>query len=175
MASEPFESPETADAAVMIENLKAEVTRLSNQIQAILEERAGNLKETVGQATEDVEGVIRNNPLMSVGIAAGAGLLLGLMMRRGGAQRFEQPRKELQQLVTTLEEAIESSKARFAEMAERQGESALLERLTSAVSSLLDTSKATASSVAEKAARNVAAVGEKTARSISDRLTGNGR
>jgi ElaB/YqjD/DUF883 family membrane-anchored ribosome-binding protein len=77
----------------ILEKVKAKGKVLLNEglvnAKALFEEKAQTVKakaselsdKSVGEITDDVKGYIRRNPLKSVGIAVGCGLLLGMIMR----------------------------------------------------------------------------------------------
>ena len=61
------------------------ISAKGDDVKAILndaEERIGSLKAQVSHNVEPVEEFITDHPLMSVAIAAGAGLLIGSLLTR---------------------------------------------------------------------------------------------
>jgi len=175
--NEPTQDAGAGDIGGRIEELRAELARLTEQVQIYLQDRASDLRDSALEATESVEEIVRENPLPAVGIAFGAGFVLGLMARSGRSERWEPPRlsrRDLDRLASSFTEALMTARSRAREATAGAGDAALLERLTGIVSGLLESSKGTVASVGtagERAARSVAAMGEKTARGIADRLS----
>lgn len=52
------------------------------QTEGIAREAAGKLHETYGDVLDSVTGFAKDKPVATVAIIAGAGLLLGLLLRR---------------------------------------------------------------------------------------------
>lgn len=69
------EHERAADYQAEIEKLRTEVTKLAESV-------GGTVKRTVQPMTRELEATVARNPTVSVAIAAGVGLLLGLMMSR---------------------------------------------------------------------------------------------
>lgn len=96
MATKP-ETPETADLIAHLAALRAEVATMAKQIADNAETRArSTLKglavasaEPLGEAQAEAERLaaeaksyVANKPLQAMGIAAGVGLLVGLILSR---------------------------------------------------------------------------------------------
>lgn len=168
---------DAGDIGAKIEELRAEMARLTEQVQIFLQDRAGDLRDSAAETTAEIEEMIRENPFPAVGIALGVGFILGLMVRGGRAEGREPTRlsrRDFDRLTSRLRGAIEAGGARAQAAAADADDSALLERLAGAISGLVAASRSTAASVGsagEKAAKSVAAAGERTARSIADRLS----
>lgn len=65
----------TAEYQAEIERLRSDMTKLAETV-------GGSVKSTLQPMARELEAAVARNPTMSVAIAAGAGLLLGLMMSR---------------------------------------------------------------------------------------------
>jgi len=175
--NEPVEGGTSRDTGALIEELKAELARLTEQVQNYLQERATGLRDSAIDTADNVETLIRENPLPAVGIAMGTGFILGLLIRRGQPDRWKAPRlsrRDIDRLASRFTESLAAARSRAGEAATGAGDSALLERLAGLLGGLLESSKETATSVGsagERAARSVAAMGEKTARGIANRLS----
>ncbi len=165
---------ETGDIGAKIEELRAEMTRLSEQVQTYLQNRAVDLKEGATETAAEVEELIRRNPFPAVGVALGIGFLLGLMVRGGASAAPRLSRRDFDRLASKVRGAIEAGSARAQAAAAEVGDTALLERLAGALSSVIESSRSAAESVGSaggRAAKSVAAVGERTARNIAERLS----
>ncbi|HEX7074226.1 MAG TPA: hypothetical protein VF226_09315 [Hyphomicrobiaceae bacterium] len=165
---------ETGDIGAKIEELRAEMMRLSEQVQVYLQNRAGDLKEDATETSAEVQKLIRENPFPAVGVALGIGFLLGLMMRGGASAAPRLSRRDFDRLASKVRGAIEAGSARAQAAASEVGDTALLERLAGALSSVIGSSRSAAESVGSaggRAAKSVAAVGERTARNIAERLS----
>lgn len=168
----------TNDIGEAIADLRAEMARLSDQVQAYLQHQAGELRDGAAEATAEVEGLVRDHPLPAVGIAFGAGLVLGLMIRGGRSRPSEAPRlsrRDFERLTSRLRGAIEgNSAARVHVEPADGGDAAFLGRLAGALADLVRSSRSTAASVGsagERTARSVAAAGERAARAVAERLS----
>ncbi len=64
-----------ADYQAEIEKLRSDMTKLAETV-------GNSVKNTVRPMARDLEATVARNPTVSVAIAAGVGLLLGLMMSR---------------------------------------------------------------------------------------------
>jgi hypothetical protein len=141
----------------MIEEMRSQVSQLGSQVREFVQNRA---KDVADQTTHATESYVRQQPMTAVAIAAGTGLLLGLMLMRGRSSRYAQPsyrrggsgltRRDLDQLKSAIQEGFEHLRPR--------GE-AMTERITGALSNWLDTYGSRASEAASagtKAARRMA-------------------
>jgi len=88
-ATDSVEAPSTAETADAAEgmNFADLLTDLGNAAK----DTASSLSDTVGDGEaavraglEEAEGTIRQHPLLAVGIAAGVGFVLGLLLRGSG-------------------------------------------------------------------------------------------
>jgi len=68
------------------ETLKSDITKLSQSVKTAATEKigdaAGNVQETIQRQVGVVETQFRNHPLQSTMIAAGVGLVVGLLISR---------------------------------------------------------------------------------------------
>lgn len=165
------------DLGDKIEELRQEMMQLSAHVQAYLQDRADELRDTAAETVSDVEDIIRGRPLPAVSVALGIGFVVGLML--GGARSRREPsrlsQRDFDRLASRLRGAIEAAGSRAQRAATNGGgDAAFLERLAGAITGLISSSRSTAASVGsvgEKAAKSVVAVGERTARTIADRLS----
>lgn len=176
--NEPIESRGTGDISHRIEELRAELARLGEQVQNYLVNRADDVRRGAVETTAEVEGIVRSHPLPSIGIAFGAGLVLGLMLRRGNSQPSDIPRlsrRDFERLASAMSDSFARRAIPRAHFAPEDGaDTALLERLAGALSGLFQASRSTAASVGsagERVAKSVAAAGGKTARAVADRIS----
>jgi len=172
--SQPTEHAGTMDVAARLEELRADLAHLTAQVQEFVQSRATELRHGAAETTDSIEGLIRDNPLPAVGIALGAGFILGLLARGGQPDRYQMPRltrRDVDRLASRLTDSVMSAGERTREVAADTGDKAFLERLAGALSGLLESSRETVASVGSAGAKSVAAMGEKTARSIADRLS----
>lgn len=173
--NEPAESDNASDIGARIEELRAELARLTEQVQDYLQDRASDLRDSAIETTENVETLIRENPLPAIGIALGIGFAVGLLLRGGRSDTAPRlSRRDLDRLASSFMEALTTAGSRAREATTGAGDLALLERLGGVLGGLLESSKgtvATVGSAGERAARSVAAMGQKTARGIADRLS----
>ena len=174
--NEPSERTIASDLGEAIAELRAEMARLSDEVQAYLQHQAEELRHGAAETTAEVEELVRDHPLPAVGIAFGAGLVLGLLIR--GRPRPQAPRlsrRDFERLASRLRGAFEVAPGDRLYAASADGaDRAFLERLSGALSGLIQSSRSTAASVGsagERAARTVAAAGERTARAVSERLS----
>lgn len=65
----------TAEYQAEIEKLRSEMTKLAETV-------GSSVRKTVQPVARELEATVVRNPTLSVAIAAGAGLILGLMMAR---------------------------------------------------------------------------------------------
>ena len=61
---------------------QAEIDRLRSDMSKLAETVGGSLRSTVQPVARELEAAVVRNPTASVAIAAGAGLILGLIMAR---------------------------------------------------------------------------------------------
>ena len=135
--NEPIESRGTGDISHRIEELRAELARLGEQVQNYLVNRADDVRRGAVETTAEFEVVVRSQPLPSIGIAFGAGLVLGLMLRRGNSQRSDIPRlsrRDFERLASAMSDSFARRAIPRAHFAPADGaDTALLERLASFV------------------------------------------
>jgi ElaB/YqjD/DUF883 family membrane-anchored ribosome-binding protein len=168
----------TSDPAQALESLKQEFSKVSGQVQDYLKDRAHHVGQTVqdqtSQASETFEESIRQNPLAAMGIAAGVGFGLSLLlMSRGRSYRRGRygngwaanqdlsdwiprdiSRKDFRRLKAAIRDGFEQTRSHV-------HDPALLERLSGALSSLLNSPAAT----------SMASAGTRAARQFVDRLS----
>jgi ElaB/YqjD/DUF883 family membrane-anchored ribosome-binding protein len=63
-------------------NLRGEVEKLTSQIGKTGHHQVQRAQDAAGEALASVEDAVRRDPLTALGIAAGVGLLLGIILRR---------------------------------------------------------------------------------------------
>ncbi|MCL4764846.1 MAG: DUF883 family protein [Hyphomicrobiaceae bacterium] len=61
---------------------QAEIERLRSDMARLAESVGGSVRSTVRPMARELEATVARNPTTSIAIAAGVGLLLGLMMSR---------------------------------------------------------------------------------------------
>ena len=75
------------DLSAQIASLREDLKALASTIEEDLSERVEKAGQQIGQAGRDARATaataVTDHPLTAVGIAAGIGLLLGLLARRG--------------------------------------------------------------------------------------------
>lgn len=81
-AAETFVSAVKSSANHFTEHLGRAVGEKVHKAQNGAESVADRVADRATEARDQLEDTIRNRPLMSVGVAAGAGVLLALMARR---------------------------------------------------------------------------------------------
>lgn len=173
-ANQPAQDTGAIDIGERLDELRAELARLTTQAQDYLQTRGSDLRDSAAEATDNIEEIIRENPLPAVGLALGVGFILGLLARGGRFESRDVPRltrRDVDRLASRLTETLTTAGSRAREAAEDVGDNVFLERLAGALTGLLESSKQTMASVGSAGARSVAAMGEKTARSIADRLS----
>ena len=90
---QPKANPTTEDLSRQVEALKADITRLTStmadygkargrEFRGEAERRATELKGEAQHKVDEIEAYVRTNPAQALGIAAGVGLLIGLLSRR---------------------------------------------------------------------------------------------
>jgi ElaB/YqjD/DUF883 family membrane-anchored ribosome-binding protein len=142
---------QTGDPGSMIEDVRGQVSQLGSQVRDFVQHGA---KDMADRTTEAAESYVRQQPLTAVAIAAGTGLLLGLMLMRGRGNRYSRSyhrqggpklsRRDFDRLRSTIEEGFESLRPRGEPMTDR---------ITNALSSWLDTYGARASEAASAGTR----------------------
>lgn len=166
-----------SDIGGMIEELRAEMARLREQVQGYVNVRADDLREGAAEATAEVESLVRDHPLAAVGAAFAAGLALGLMIRGGRSGNSKPPRlsrKDFERLASSVRGALEDGTPRTHFRSGEANDAALLERLAGALSGLFQSSQDTAASIGaagERTAKSVASAGGRAARAVADRLS----
>lgn len=65
-----------------VEELRASITENLARARVLLKETEGSVREQCGAAIQKTEEYVHAKPLQSVGIAAGVGFLLGLLVGR---------------------------------------------------------------------------------------------
>ena len=67
------------------EDAMAEITRLRDQLETLIRDKAGPVVENAAASVDSVAGdladIVRGRPLVSLAIAAGVGFLLGRVSR----------------------------------------------------------------------------------------------
>lgn len=80
-------TPAPEDIAQQIEALRADVMRLAATVGEDVSEGIGKAGRQISQTSRDARATattaVMDHPLAAIGIAAGLGLLLGLVVRRG--------------------------------------------------------------------------------------------
>lgn len=66
-------------------DMLVELGKAAEESAGTLKEGLGNAEVTVREGIEQAEDTIREHPLMAIGIAAGLGFVLGLLLRGAGA------------------------------------------------------------------------------------------
>jgi ElaB/YqjD/DUF883 family membrane-anchored ribosome-binding protein len=165
------------DPGQLIESLKQELARVSGQVQEYLKDQAQGISDKVQKQTtearETVHEQIREKPLAAVGIAAGLGFAVGLiMLRRRHLPREswarnawarnsdlrnwaprEVSRRDLHRVTDAIRDGFDRARS-------QAGDPAILDRLSNAISSLLSSS----------GAASMALAGTRAARQLVDRL-----
>ncbi|KAA0920692.1 DUF883 family protein [Aquicoccus porphyridii] len=81
------DAPHTDDLSHQIETLRADVSKLMATVSDDVSDGIGEAGRQIGQTGRDARRTATNtvteHPLAAVGIAAGIGLLLGLVARKG--------------------------------------------------------------------------------------------
>ena len=80
------EAPSTADAAegTNFADMLTDLGKAAKDTAASLSDTVGDGEAAVRAGLEEAEGTIRQHPLLAVGIAAGVGFVLGLLLRGSG-------------------------------------------------------------------------------------------
>lgn len=72
----------TEDLAAQIEAIRADMQNLTATVSGIAGKQMGRAQEKAMETKQDAEDAIKRNPLQAIAIAAGLGLLLGILTRR---------------------------------------------------------------------------------------------
>ena len=72
----------TDDLAAQIEAIRAEMQNLTSTVSNIAGKQMGRAQEKAMETKQDAEDAIKRNPLQAIAIAAGLGLLIGILTRR---------------------------------------------------------------------------------------------
>ena len=163
-------SSQITDPAKLIESLREEMARVGEQVQEFVQARGGQIAEQASKATEQASKVtaeaaenardlVRENPGTSVAIAAGAGLVLGLILSASRRNRrhtwYDEARNLRERGVSRrdLDRLSGAIRDGFERVRSHNGDSAFVDRIATAVSNLLDSSASTASTVASAGSR----------------------
>lgn len=73
---------ETEDLAAQIEAIRAEMQNMSATMGRIAEKGMHRAQDKAIETKESAEEAIKQNPLQAIAIAAGLGLLVGILTRR---------------------------------------------------------------------------------------------
>lgn len=80
-------APSTEDIVQQLEALRADLMKLASTVTDDVSEGIGKAGRQIGQTGRDARAAatttVLDHPLAAVGIAAGLGLLIGLVARRG--------------------------------------------------------------------------------------------
>ncbi|MEM7191938.1 MAG: DUF883 C-terminal domain-containing protein [Pseudomonadota bacterium] len=76
------ERNETEDLNAQIEAIRAEIENLSATMGRIAGKSMHHAQDKAMETKESAEEAIRQNPLQAIAIAAGLGLLIGILTRR---------------------------------------------------------------------------------------------
>ncbi len=87
LTSKTKADPSPEDISQQIETLRADLMKLAATVKDDMSEGIGKTGRQIGQTGRDARAtatnVVLDHPLAAVGIAAGLGLLLGLVARKG--------------------------------------------------------------------------------------------
>lgn len=72
----------TDDLAAQIEAIRADMQNLTATVSGIAGKQMGRAQEKAMETKQDAEDAIKRNPLQAIAIAAGLGLLIGILTRR---------------------------------------------------------------------------------------------
>ncbi len=72
----------TDDLTAQIDAIRAEMQNLSSTVSRIAGKGMSQAQEKAMETKQDAEEAIKRNPLQAIAIAAGLGLLLGILTRR---------------------------------------------------------------------------------------------
>jgi ElaB/YqjD/DUF883 family membrane-anchored ribosome-binding protein len=73
---------ETDELAAQIEAIKSEMQNISATMGRIAEKGMNRAQDKAVETKESAEEAIKQNPLQAIAIAAGLGLLIGILTRR---------------------------------------------------------------------------------------------
>ena len=73
---------ETEDLAAQIEAIRGEMQNMSATMGSIAEKGMHRAQDKGMETKESAEDVIKENPIQAIAIAAGLGLLIGILTRR---------------------------------------------------------------------------------------------
>ena len=80
-------APSPEDISAQIETLRADIMKLAATVTGDVSDGIEKAGRQIGQTTRDARATatdaVLDHPLAAIGIAAGLGLLLGLVVRRG--------------------------------------------------------------------------------------------
>ena len=72
----------TEDLSAQIEAIRADMQNLTSTVSRIGGTQMDRAQEKAMETKQDAEDAIKRNPLQAIAIAAGLGLLLGILTRR---------------------------------------------------------------------------------------------
>ncbi len=72
----------TEDLTAQIEAIRADMQNLTSTVSRIAGKQMDRAQEKAVETKQDAEDAIKRNPLQAIAIAAGIGLLLGILTRR---------------------------------------------------------------------------------------------
>lgn len=82
-ATSPAETPDAAEGTNLAD-LLTDLGKAAKETAATLSDTVGDGEAAVRAGLEEAESTIRQHPLLAVGIAAGVGFVLGLLLRSSG-------------------------------------------------------------------------------------------
>ncbi len=82
-------SRETASDEVNLADVLTDLGSAAQETAAALAENVGEGEAVVRAKLEEAEATIRDHPLLAVGVAAGVGFMLGLMLSGAGSRTEE--------------------------------------------------------------------------------------
>ena len=72
----------TEDLSAQIEAIRADMQNLTSTVSRIAGKQMDRAQDKAMETKQDAEDAIKRNPLQAIAIAAGLGLLLGILTRR---------------------------------------------------------------------------------------------
>ncbi len=78
----PSPSPETNELADQIDAIRADIQSLTSTVGRLANKQIGRAQDKAGDAANQAEEAIKQNPLSAVAIAVGLGFLFGIFTRR---------------------------------------------------------------------------------------------
>jgi len=75
-------TPETEELAAQIDAIRGDIQNLTSTVGRIAGKQLNRAQDKAMETASDAEDAIKRNPLQAVAIAAGLGLLLGIITRR---------------------------------------------------------------------------------------------